>query len=668
MIDLYPFGPLLAIIGLAFAVTSAPHGMATRRFVCVLTLALSCWYLAWRLTHTLHGPHLTFADHVFISVFLAVELLQFLNHGVLMLTFLRKRDNRPLADECEKALRTLPHEALPAVDVFIPTYNEPLEVLERTILCAKAIDWPNLNVWVLDDGRRDWLRQLSKRHQVGYLTRPDNKGAKAGNINAALARTNAPFILILDADFVAQPNILWRAMGLFQDPRVGIVQMPQDFFNPDPLQHNLYATRFIPNDQRLFFHVIQPSRDAWDAAVCCGTNAIIRRAALDSIGGRFPTECVMEDIFLTCRLLPHGYVTRYLDETLAIGLAPESLSAFIIQRAKWAQGAIQMMLLKDGIFGPGLSLMHRIQLFALPLYWISFTSMHCLGIAAPIILMLTGIMPIANVAWEDAVFYKVPVMILFILVVYLISGGQNHFLLNCILNTFLAARLMPVVAMALIRPFNAQFIVTPKGKDVRLSGGDRGVLLMAGTAFCLTILGLLLNASPDLRIVGTPELIPVTVGWSLLNLIILGFVMTVAEGRPTKRQHDRFAMENEPATLLFDGRAIPVRLVDLSQGGVLFIPDHPLPALPAKASLRIAELPEVDILPLARRAQGYPARFAALSEEAHVALIRKLFSGRYRPVIAERAKGAVFIRLMLQLFRRKERQQASGEMAAGKLG
>jgi len=219
-----------------------------------------------------------------------------------------------------------------------------------------------------------------------------------------------------------------------------------------------------------------------------------------------------------------------------------------------------------------------------------------------------------------------------------------------------------------IRPFNAQFIVTPKGKDVRLSGGDRGVLLMAGTAFCLTILGLLLNTSPDLRIVDTPELIPVTVGWSLLNLIILGFVMTVAEGRPTKRQHDRFAMENEPATLLFDGRAIPVRLVDLSQGGVLFIPDHPLPDLPAKASLRIAELPEVDILPLARRAQGYPARFAALSEEAHVALIRKLFSGRYRPVIAERAKEAVFIRLMLQLFRRKERQQASGEMAAGKLG
>src|SRR5262249_27081427 len=159
---------------------------------------------------------------------------------------------------------------------------------------------------------------------VGYLTRPDNAHAKAGNINHALTKTNAEFIAIFDADFIPQRNFLTRTIGFFSDPKIGIVQVPHAFYNHDPMQTNLAMRKTLADDQRFFFEAIMPSRDGWDAAFCCGSNSVTRRSALRAIGGQLSTQSITEDMLLSLMLMRKGFVTRYLSERLAFGLAPES--------------------------------------------------------------------------------------------------------------------------------------------------------------------------------------------------------------------------------------------------------------------------------------------------------------------------------------------------------
>src|SRR5262249_1537570 len=208
----------------------------------------------------------------------------------------------------------------------------------------RSMDYPNFTVWVLDDGRRPWLRDFCAAQRVRYLARADNQHAKAGNINHALAHTDAELFVVLDADFVPRKDFLMRLVGFFADPKIGIVQTPDHFLNADIYEMNLGLGDQSPNEQRLFFDTVQASRDAWDCAFCCGSASIQRRSALMEIGG-IPTKSVTEDIFSTLMLLRKGYVTRFLNEPLAFGLSPETVSAMFVQRQRWCRGGLQLLFL-----------------------------------------------------------------------------------------------------------------------------------------------------------------------------------------------------------------------------------------------------------------------------------------------------------------------------------
>ena len=129
---------------------------------------------------------------------------------------------------------------LPQVDVFIPTFSEPREILTEPWSVPRRSAYPHVRIFILDDGARAWLRVLCEEEGVNYIERRNGLHAKAGNINNALASTSgpdaAPFIMMLDADFVPYRQFLWRTLGFFDDGQVAVVQTPQYFFNPDPVQ------------------------------------------------------------------------------------------------------------------------------------------------------------------------------------------------------------------------------------------------------------------------------------------------------------------------------------------------------------------------------------------------------------------------------------------------
>ena len=172
------------------------------------------------------------------------------------------------------------------------------------------MDYPRFKVYVCDDTRRPEIHAYCAQIGVNYITRPDNRHAKAGNLNNALKRTNltdnpSDLIMMLDADFAPQENFLLRIVGLFRNDEIGLVQTPQFYFNSDPIQHNLGIRSSFVDDQRVFFDTFQPAKDAAGCAFCVGTSFVVRRSLLNKMGG-FPHEALSEDMLLTYRLMERG--------------------------------------------------------------------------------------------------------------------------------------------------------------------------------------------------------------------------------------------------------------------------------------------------------------------------------------------------------------------------
>uniref|UniRef100_UPI0013DD06A8 glycosyltransferase family 2 protein n=1 Tax=Sandarakinorhabdus rubra TaxID=2672568 RepID=UPI0013DD06A8 len=562
---------LLTIAGLLAAPLLGLDRPATRAGVVAGVGLVAAAYLHWRLGITIPWdspwPALGFALFC-----LAVELFALFDAAILFAALLRRANRSAEADAGEARLAARPRHLWPAVDLIIATYNEPPEVLEKTILGALAVDWPNLNVWVADDGRRAWLRDLSLAKGAGYITRPDNAHAKAGNINHALTLTSAPFVAVLDADFVPQRRFLTRTMGFFDDPAIGIVQVPHSFYNHDPLQQNLALRDALPDDQRFFFEAIMPGRDGWDAAFCCGSNSITRRAALATIGGALPAGSITEDMLLSLALLQKGYVTRYLNEPLAFGLAPESLDAFFVQRARWAQGAMQILFLKSGPLGPGHRLRHR--LFFLPTAWLSQALMLITALVAPLVFLFLDVPPLVGVTPESAIFHLVPMVVAQVGGIVLLGGGRYYPIAAQVLGTFQSFRLLPVILKTLIKPHGHPFKVTPKGSDAPGGGVETGILVACTGLMLATLLGLVINAVPDTRIVAQGALVPMVAFWCGINVVVLFLAAMLCFGRPALRAEERFALD-EPVAVWRRGQreAVITHGIDISVSGIALAGD-----------------------------------------------------------------------------------------------
>ncbi|MCA1458760.1 glycosyltransferase [Bradyrhizobium sp. BRP22] len=591
---------------------------------------LSWRYVAWRFAETLAPLDWT-ADALFGWAFALLEALTVLSSSIAFFILSQVKERTTEADSYSEWW--LPGDP-PRVDVFITTYNEPSEVLERTIVGATAIRYPRLRVFMLDDGGRDWVRQLCELHQIGYFARSDKTHAKAGNINHALrerARNLDPpaFVAVLDADFVAHVDFIERALALFHDSIVALVQTPQHFFNPDPIQHNLGITTAYPDEQRHFFDNVEPARDAWGIAICCGTSSVMRVHAIERIGG-IPTQSVTEDFLLTLKLAENGWQTVYLNEPLTEGLAPEGLKEYIVQRGRWCLGLMQIVRSSYNPFGlHGLGLMHRIGIIDSLLYWLGTFPFRLASLICPLLYWWCGI-TIVNASLVDIIKFFVPYYLMVLVTLNWLSKGLFVPLLNDTAQLIAAWPISRAAALGLLTGGSHNFSVTAKGgnrtKVVVQWALMRPFLILLG----LTIGGLIVPLNSDFVFntsATAGDGTAIVMFWTVYNILVLLVAVAVCIERP---RYDRPQRQiPEPITFVVQGEKHRGWLLNLSPGGARISGPSGLSA-GAAGKLSLPGIGEVDAHIAATTRDGYRLRFSPTAEQ-RAEIIKKLHTDPAAP-------------------------------------
>jgi len=628
---------LCAVLGLgAWGLsTLSPQDPGNRRMVCWGVMVANGFYLLWRFTFTLP---LSGAPETWLAwTYLVIETLALLESGVFWLSLSRTLERTP-----PLATLALTTDKEPSVEIWIPTYREPFEVLEKSVLAAKAVDYPGLRVKVLDDGNRAWLQERCQVWQVDYVTRPEHTHAKAGNLNHSLALTTADFIVTMDADFAAHRDFVRATLPFFADPRLAVLQTPQTFYNPDMVQQNLGLGGGVADEQALFFREIQPARNAWGCAFYCGSCAMLRTAALRDIGG-FPSESITEDQLTTLKLLASGWTTQFLNRQLSVGLAAESIDAFFIQRDRWCKGAIEIMFLADGpLHNPRLTLMQR--LLYMPFYWLINPFFTLAMMLAPVVCLLTGLSIMRIEQTSDLYMLVMPTVVVNLFSLTWISRGRFSPIISSSLSMVMAVRMARSAVAGMLRRSSTVFKVTPKGSQISASS-DR---LIFRTILSLTLLTLLAIVSAGWvnQQAGAADLaMPWLVFLGVFNLLHFLVALVLVKDRPRLRSEERFQIDATLNVSSYDPQDIrhpavpfqvhPVQVVDMSANGLKFVWRSPL-QIPARLSLDIAgvaiglrlqrqTLQEDGVLAVAHILAESPAQ--------REALIQFLFSGRFEPVV-----------------------------------
>lgn len=453
-----------------------------------LFVAASAAYLGWRVLYSLNPE-----APVYSWVFLSLESYAVLCALSFYLVTIRRDDPEP---------RPAPDGA--RIDVFICTYNEPAALLRQTARRALAMDYPH-RTYLLDDGRRPEIRALAAELGCEYVTRDQNTHYKAGNLNNGLAHADGDFIVVLDADHLPRRDFLTRLLGYFDDPDVALVQTPQVFYNLDSFQHHFRAgKRQLWHEGAIFHHAMQPGANRWNAAFFVGTGAIVRRAAIERIGG-FATGSITEDAFTCMRLHGAGYRSIYHDEPLGYLIAPESLHQYLTQRLRWGQGSMQILRLENPLTRPGLSWRQRL-VYASALSSFAQAIVHLAYYLAPAIFLLGGPAPLR--AENPIDFAPLAAHILFDVAMFKLWLGplSRPLLAECykFLNIYVFIK---AIGAYFGRAGRLRFKVTTKGRDsgasLTLLAPQAVLLLINCTAFGYGILRLTAGEHSAVGVLGT---------------------------------------------------------------------------------------------------------------------------------------------------------------------
>lgn len=550
---------VVVLWSIAMAVRRIPGRFANLLMI-VLSLMVSGRYLWWRYTSTLNWNDPL--SLLFGLLLLGAETYAWL---VLVLGYYQSlwplnRDPVPL---------TLAKKDWPSVDIMVPTYNEPLSVVKPTIYAALGIDWPKekRTIYLLDDGNRSEFKDFAEQAGIRYIARTTHEHAKAGNLNHAMQQADSEFVAIFDCDHVPTRTFLQLTMGwFFKDKKLALLQTPHHFFSPDPFERNLGRFGQTPNEGSLFYGLLQDGNDMWNAAFFCGSCAIMRRSALDEVGG-IAVETVTEDAHTALRLHRLGYNSAYIRIPQAAGLATESLSAHIGQRIRWARGMVQIFRLDNPLLGKGLKLGQRLCYANAMLHFLSGIP-RLIFLTAPLAFLLFH----AYIIYAPAlaiVLYVLPHMIHGNLTNSKIQGKYRYSFWSEIYESVLAWYIARPTTVALLSPHKGTFNVTAKGGLVTNDHLDWVISRPYLVLIFLNVLGL---AAGVWRFTyGEPSEIPTVImsmAWVLFNLLLLGGAMAVAVEAKQVRQSHRVDIALPAAIMRQDGHLFSCTLRDYSDGGV----------------------------------------------------------------------------------------------------
>ncbi len=537
--------PTGIVIVLCLLTRIIPATNWTRLAAKTILIALAARYMIWRtLAQTMN---FTTGLSCFLSVFMyAIEVFSFVMFFLNSLqTIWSNADLR--SDQADRYTDDiLADRYLPSVDVFVPTHNEPEFIVRRTAVGCQAIDYPNKEVYILDDTGRPHIRALAQELGCGYITYPSgfvNKHAKAGNLNNALPQTDGELIVVMDSDFVPFKNFLTRTVGFFQQEKVALVQTPQDFYNPDHHVRNLGVDHLFPNDLAMFFRYDQSTRDAANTAMCCGTSYVMRRSCLESVGGYF-TRCVSEDSSTSTLLLTRGYRVIYLNEALSMGESTRNYADFMKQRLRWLQGNLQIFYSPKQLpIWTQLNLIQR-----------SYMLVHLMGcfqpllrvfcLITPLISLYLGVSPIISTL-PEIVYYGVPYLLLLAGTTAWASEYHASYFFNQVYETIFCFPGLKRLYSTIRSPFGKGFAVTPKGvtvdaKNYNLRSTLPLIIVMALTLLIVTLE--LIGYRIGIWEVLTSTEFSLVFFWLVYNFVIMGVAVLAAVDQPERRLVDRFPL------------------------------------------------------------------------------------------------------------------------------
>lgn len=492
----------------------------------------------------------------------------------------------------------------PDVDIFIGTYNEPVELLYKTINGCINMEYPDENkvhIYICDDSNRIEMKKLAEEMNINYITRTERKDAKAGNFNNALAKTDSPLVVTFDADMIPMHDFLMSTVPYFVEDltnakkiekkdgkearknrkgKIGFIQTPQSFYNPDLFQYNLFSETRIPNEQDYFYRDIQISRNKSNSVIYGGTNTVISREALDEIGG-FYTKVITEDFATGILIQSNGYTCYAIDEVHASGLAPEDLKGLVKQRQRWARGCIQTGRKLNILFRKGLNISQKLSYISAITYWYGCLK-RLIYIMAPILFSVFGVVVVKCTLLEVLIFW-LPMYIFSSKSLKLVSRKIRTVKWTNVYETILFPSLIVSVILESLGISQKKFNVTRKSgaiedKNYQIKKAIPHIILSI-----LSIIGII-NCVKFTFITGTPVYI-VLIFWLIINLYNIVMSIFFMLGRQVLRRAERFPI-NIDCIVSFHEKELKCTTNDISENGLSIVLKKP-EFIPYKESIRI---------------------------------------------------------------------------------
>lgn len=534
----------------------------------VLNILFTCIYLTWRAFFTIPFEFGVVSVVAGLALFLVefLGMLEALIHYFNMYTL----ESHPLPQIRE--------DQFPPVDVFIATYNEPEEILYKTVNGCKHMRYPDpskVHIYLCDDGHRASVRALAEQMGVGYIDRPDHKNAKAGNLNHALSVTSSPYIVTFDADMIPRSEFLLHTVPYFvaqelenegkeekDQKHIGFVQSPQSFYNPDLFQFNLYSEGRIPNEQDYFYRDIQVARNRSNSVIYGGSNTVISRRALEEIGGFF-TETITEDYGTGIQIEKKGYICYAISEVLASGLSPTDLKSLIAQRIRWARGVISTNRKLHIFLSRELSFTQKCNYWASEWYWYAPLK-RLIYFMSPILYATFGYMVIKCTLPEILLFW-LPMYVTSNISLRMLSQNIRTTKWTSIYETVLFPYMLIPVLMETFGVTMKKFNVTKKGQLENEAGKNLLYLIPFALLVILSVIGVF-NC---LRMIfeGNSMGPSVVLFWLIVNLFTLVMAMFFVMGRNYLRQSER-AQAAVSCRIRTAASSYDCTTLDLSETGV----------------------------------------------------------------------------------------------------